>query len=177
MKNIPNIITLSRIILSVLLLFVLDRTVLFISIFLLCGASDVLDGYLARRMKLNGKLGAKLDSASDFILFMITVICMVILLGEDLNQFYPYFIFIIVIRFLSLITAAVKYHSFLIIHTLGNKLTGILIYAAVIFYMAIRWDGIIYAVICFAALSALEELLIHITSKHPEPDRRGLFWK
>jgi hypothetical protein len=35
-----------------------------------CFASDVLDGYLARRLEQRSALGAQLDSVSDFVLYI-----------------------------------------------------------------------------------------------------------
>jgi len=48
-KHIPNIITLARIVLASSLLFVSPLGVAFVVIYLLCGFSDILDGYIARR--------------------------------------------------------------------------------------------------------------------------------
>ena len=175
MKHIPNIITISRIAASMLLLFTINYPVLFICIFLYAGISDVLDGILARKMKINSRLGAGLDSAADFLLFIIILICMVIELGDRLNHFYPLLIGIAAIRLFSLGYAAMKYHCFLILHTWGNKITGLAIYASIIIYKITAWESAFYIVALIAMLSAIEELIIHITSKLPEPDRKGLF--
>lgn len=68
--TIPNIITIFRIILIPVYLFVFfsdvqDKVLLLGTIFMIAGVSDVLDGYIARRFNLESKLGAVLDPFAD----------------------------------------------------------------------------------------------------------------
>ena len=77
MKNIPNTLSLIRMALSVILLFINNRFI-FLTIYLICGLSDVLDGYIARRYRLETNLGAKLDSLADFIFFITSLTCKLI---------------------------------------------------------------------------------------------------
>jgi CDP-diacylglycerol--glycerol-3-phosphate 3-phosphatidyltransferase len=144
---------------------------------MLCGLTDILDGYLARKMKLVSTFGAKLDSLADLELTAITVVCLLITFRKDLLLFLPYIAVVTFIRLLNLLTAYIRFHSFLILHTWGNKAAGVFIYASICIYMATEWKGIIYLTMMIAILSAAEELLIHLTSKEPDPDRRGLFLK
>ena len=70
-KNIPNIITVSRIALSMIfVLLILISSNYNVNTYLtLCFAaiviSDIMDGYLARKMRITSDLGAKLDVAAD----------------------------------------------------------------------------------------------------------------
>ena len=68
--NIPNILTLLRIILVPIYLLVFfsnlkNRVLLAGLIFILAGISDVLDGYIARKYDLITKLGSVLDPFAD----------------------------------------------------------------------------------------------------------------
>mgnify|MGYP000872838912 CR=1 FL=1 len=68
--NLPNLITIFRIILVPIFLILfhsdLENRVLYSGlVFLLAGASDVLDGYIARKYDLTSKLGAVLDPLAD----------------------------------------------------------------------------------------------------------------
>ena len=68
-----------------------------------------------------------------------------------------------------------KYHAFCSLHTYANKVTGLLLFCAPVLYALL---GItIAAVILFAVafLSAAEELLITISSKQLDRDRKSLF--
>ncbi len=68
LKNIPNILSILRILLVfvfVFILFVLNNTYLALLIFLVAGATDIIDGYLARRNNWITNLGKILDPVAD----------------------------------------------------------------------------------------------------------------
>lgn len=62
---IPNIISALRIPGAICLLFIDPASVSFWAIYGLCGISDMLDGYLARKLHAESKTGAVLDSVAD----------------------------------------------------------------------------------------------------------------
>ena len=66
-KHIANIITGSRIIFSLLLLFVPLTSAWFYTLYLLCGFTDMIDGAIARKAGAVSQFGARLDTAADFI--------------------------------------------------------------------------------------------------------------
>ncbi|MDF2544276.1 MAG: CDP-alcohol phosphatidyltransferase [Herbinix sp.] len=177
MKLIPNVITMCRIILSITLLMVRSNITVFAIIYLLCGFSDALDGYLARKLKAQSKLGAKLDSAADIMMFGMIMVCMILILGKDLLRFYPYILIIATIRMISVVIAAIKYHTFLSIHTWGNKLSGLCIFLAPLLLLWKKHIFLLYPLLAIALLSAVEEMIIHLSSDQPDPDRKSIFMK
>jgi CDP-diacylglycerol--glycerol-3-phosphate 3-phosphatidyltransferase len=178
MRHVPNIITVSRMFLSVILLFTAHYPAVFILLYLTCGFSDVADGYIARRFHFKSDLGAKLDSAADMLMYgMILFVFLILDREKDLSKYYPLIALILLIRCINLTNAAYKYHSFVMLHTWGNKLTGILVFLTPII-MIIRDNSIIiYSILFLATVTAIEEGIIHIVSKQPNLNRRGLFWK
>ena len=77
----PNAITLSRIALVPILILALkdERYELALALFLLAGASDALDGFLAKRLDLTSRLGAILDPAADKILLVSAYVMLTVL--------------------------------------------------------------------------------------------------
>jgi hypothetical protein len=65
MTQLPNIITLLRIIGAISLLLCDVTGVVFWIIYALCGISDIADGWLARKLKCVTRTGALLDSLAD----------------------------------------------------------------------------------------------------------------
>lgn len=82
MKHVPNIITLSRVLLSLTLLLLYDRPWLFFMVYLIAGMSDMLDGYLARVYDVQSTLGATLDTIADLCLFLV---CLIVLFLKAVN--------------------------------------------------------------------------------------------
>jgi len=88
--NVPNVVTLSRIILIPLIIGIyylpadwlaLDRrNVAATAVFILAAATDWLDGYLARRLNQMSAFGAFLDPVADKL---IVVGALVVLLQHD----------------------------------------------------------------------------------------------
>lgn len=71
MNQWPNIITASRIVASIGLLFTTVFSIPFWVLYLWCGVSDMIDGPLARRLGAESKAGAALDSIADLMFLVI----------------------------------------------------------------------------------------------------------
>ena len=114
-KSIPNIITLFRLVLSPALLLFAPFSVSFLLLYALLGLSDVLDGFLARRWGVSCKLGARLDSAADFLLFGILLYLLV------RNYRFPAWALlwvglIAILRFVALAVCYVRFHKLAFLH-------------------------------------------------------------
>ena len=66
-KNTANIITGSRIVFSIVMLFFTVFSPLFFVFYLLAGFSDMIDGTIARKTNTASEFGAKLDTVADLI--------------------------------------------------------------------------------------------------------------
>lgn len=79
--SIPNLISLFRIFLIPLFIYFFvtgsgdNRVVIPIIIFIISGISDVLDGYIARKFKMQTKLGAVLDPLADKLMLITALAC------------------------------------------------------------------------------------------------------
>jgi len=124
---IPNFITLIRIIGTSLLIFTKPFSSIFFILYLICGLSDVLDGYIARKFKLCSKFGAILDSVADAFFIMVTLIKVLPSLRLELWMIL-WIIFIFIIKVLSLIIGFSRFKEITFLHTYANKLAGILLF-------------------------------------------------
>lgn len=175
-KNLPNLITLTRIIAACCLLLTTPFSIPFFTLYFVCGLSDVLDGYLARKRQLTSTLGQILDSCADliFISFVLLLCLPVLKLWWGLIL---WILAIAAIRLLSLTVGYIRYHHCAFLHTYANKATGLsLFFFPVLFTF---WDqGRVTSTICaLATVAALEELVINLTSKTLRRDRPSIFSK
>lgn len=175
MKYLPNIISLIRIPLSLSLLLFLHNDMIFITIYSFCGISDVLDGYIARKMNLQSILGAKLDSIADFVMYTIIIIVLSQWNWHYIASFIPLLIFITLIRGLNIGIIYHKFNQLGVIHTIGNKFVGILAYCIPLLYLFIGNLGFLWIVLSIAVLVSLEETCIITQAKELNLNRNSLF--
>ena len=173
MKQLPYIISILRIPLSTAMLAVPPFSALFWIFYLGSGLTDILDGFLSRKLHQESALCAKLGSLADFVF----VGCLTIFAVINMN--IPRWLWlcalaIALLRFVSYGIGFNKYHVFTALHTWANKLTGILIFAAPILYClcGLRFTGIILCTV--ASVSACEELIITVKSKELDRDCKGI---
>ena len=174
MKNFANLITISRIAGSFMLLFLKPFSFIFFTVYFYCGISDMLDGYVARYTNSSSKMGALLDSISDFAFIAVMIpICLTALPLEEWMR--GSICLISLIRFLSLGIGILKYHSLAFLHTYLNKITGFLLFSFPCFYLLSGLSVTSIILCCIASLSSIEELLITIKSKELNRDIRGYY--
>ena len=172
---IANAITCVRIVGTVCLLFVTPLTPLFFAIYTFSAVSDLLDGIVARATKTTSELGAKLDSIADLLFYGVMFLQVMPILIERLPALVWWMVLVIIIlRVTSYTIVAVKFKRFSSQHTYLNKLTGGTVFT-VPYFLLRAWDWIACACICvIAILAALEEVLIHLSSKEYRQDRKTI---
>lgn len=156
------------------MIFTVPFSVAFWICYLCSGLSDLLDGYVARRLNQQSSIGAKLDSIAD--LFFVASIFIVVIKNIQLPVWLWLCIFLIgLLRIVGYGIGFYKYRAFSSLHTYMNKATGVLIFAFPPLCALIGFD-IAGAIICFAAfISSVEELLITAISKELDRDCKCIF--
>lgn len=163
-KNyIPNVLTCIRIVLSLSLLLIDPQIIGFFVVYIICGLTDICDGYMARKWKVSSKEGASLDSIADLI--FIAVLFFIFFPILDWKMWMLIWTGIIAgIRCISALIGAVKYHTVAFIHTYGNKTAGFLLFC---FPILLKVTGLTITVMILGTvtfISAIEELMIMISS-------------
>jgi len=148
---------------------------MFITIYIICGLSDILDGYIARKTHTESTLGAKIDSIADLVMFTVITSVMIIWIGDQISTFLPQIVAVVFIRLINLLYTKYKYHTFASIHTWGNKITGLLIFTIPIVFVISHSSSIVTIVLVISIISAVEESVIHFTSKTIDLDRISIF--
>ena len=156
-----NFITLIRIGLAISLFFIKKYSLLFLIIYTICGLTDILDGYIARKTKTESNFGAKLDTISDLIFYIVIFIIMFDIFLKD-KICMIFFITILLIRVLSISIVIKKHNEFAILHTYANKLTGLLVFFIPFIIYLDGANVIIYIIGVVALYSSIEELILNI---------------
>jgi cardiolipin synthase (CMP-forming) len=187
LKTIPNQLTAARLaILPVLwALALLDRPV-FVGIGLIFSfVTDVLDGYLARRLGQVSDFGSRFDSLIDNILIPSALVWVWLLRPEVYRDHILMALIAIVLYFSSLLIGIVKFRRFANLHLQSKRLGSVLMYLfvahtliadqynAVLFYLALiifiisSVEGLALQLICSQVDEHMGSILFVL--KHGDP--------
>ncbi len=128
--HLPNVISVLRIAGSISLLFCDVRGWPFWSLYVLGGLSDIIDGWLARKLHAESKTGAILDSVSDIVFVACCAISLLPVL-EIPMWLWIWAGVIVIIKIVNQISSLVVCKRFCFPHTWANKLTGFLLFLMV----------------------------------------------
>ena len=122
-----NVLTIGRIALSIALLIPATFSPAFFALYVLAGATDMLDGYIARRTGTESELGAKLDSIADLIL---AVVCLVKILPAIAvpTWLWIWAAAIVLVKAVNAISGFVVEKRLVMPHTMANKVAGFVVF-------------------------------------------------
>lgn len=176
MKHVPNLITCFRILSSIALLFSKPLSMQFFLIYSFCGASDILDGYIARKTGNTSKAGAILDSVADMALTAATLFVLIPIITFSAWIVY-WIIGIVFIRISSLVFGYIKFRTLASLHTYANKATGLMLFCFPFVFQICSINKIAFVLLVIASFTAVEELAINIKSSSLNRDTKSIFAK
>ena len=109
------------------LLFFNPANAAFWVIYGLCGISDMVDGYLARRLHAESKTGAVLDSVADICFVACCAIQLIPVLHIP-TWLWGWAGVIVAIKTVNQVSALIVCKRFRFPHTKANKMTGLLLF-------------------------------------------------
>ena len=173
---IANYMSITRIVLSITLLCITPLSMLFLLVYILCGITDMLDGYIARKMHTESTFGSKLDSIADFIMMLILMFVLFPFLPLT-ESIMMWIVIIGVIKVGSIVIVFIKYRTFEMLHTYSNQVVGFVLFLYPM-SLYVTPSHVLLCIICMiATVAALEELLIHVGSIVLATNRKSIFSK
>jgi len=151
-----NIITSLRILCSIAILFCPAFSVAFYTLYITAGLTDIVDGWVARRTNTVSAFGSKLDTVADVI---FVVVCLFKLLPVmDISLWlYVWIGVIALIKVINMVSGFVIQKQFVSVHSVMNKITGVLLF---VFPLTLSFIDLKYsatAVCIFATFAAIQE--------------------
>lgn len=146
----------------------------FLGALLFSAFTDVVDGYLARRLKMTTPLGAHLDSWGDFTIYTTMAICAWILWPEITRRELLYYALILFSFLLPALFGLIKFGRLTGYHTWAVKLA---VFTTFVGYVALyaeiaSWPFVVASILCVYAGS--EEILITLVLREERTDVRSL---
>ena len=155
-KQIANIVTSCRILLSITLLFCPVFSVGFYCIYLLCGFTDMVDGTIARKTNAVSEFGAKLDTVSDFIFLAVALIKLLPVIHIP-KWVWVWIVVIGIIKIFSVILGFIYTKKLIFLHTVMNKITGLLLFLLplTLYFIELKYSFVVVCIV--ATISAIQE--------------------
>jgi phosphatidylglycerophosphate synthase len=138
------------------------RPTAYLILFIVALLTDTVDGFLARRLGQESELGSKLDSWGDFALYMSTPLCAWRLWPELVMREASYVIVVLISFTLPIVIGFVKYRRLTSYHTLGAKLSAVLMGVSTILLFACGYAVPFHLSTAVLVVTQIEEISITI---------------
>ena len=161
---IANIITSLRILISIAMIFFPAFSPMFYALYIAAGFSDMIDGTVARLTNTAGEFGAKLDTVADLV---FVAVCMIKILPKIILPLWLYLwiAIVAVIKIFNIAVGFIKQKQFPAIHSIMNKMTGVLLFVLPLTMQIIDLKYSASFVCAFATFAAIQETYLIIKAK------------
>jgi CDP-diacylglycerol--glycerol-3-phosphate 3-phosphatidyltransferase len=151
-----NIITGIRIVISAFLLFCPVFSPEFFMLYISAGASDMIDGAVARKTGTVSEFGSRLDTIADIVFVAVCLIKVIPVLDVPVWLY----IWIAIIAMIKVMNIAVRFFSkkeFISVHSIMNKVTGGMLFVLplTLAFIDLRYSAAIVCVV--ATIAAIQE--------------------
>ena len=116
----------------------------------------MLDGFLARRLGVESKFGARLDSLADFV-FVLAVGYQLFPWLKLSTTLWMMIGLIALVKIVNAICSYVVIHRIEYLHTKANKLTGLLLFVGMMAIGQSYFIPLAWTIACIALFAAIQE--------------------
>lgn len=177
--NIPNILSLYRLVTFPVILFMLFKNEETIFAWMLCInlVTDVLDGLLARLLDQATEIGARLDSIADNGTFILAFGGIFYFKGVEMSPYFYPFVFMVGLYVSAILLALIKFKKFPSMHLYSWKVGG---YLQGFFFFLLFSVGVppiyFWLMWTWSVLAFSEHIVIQLLNKTLVSNSKGLYW-
>jgi len=177
--NIPNILSLYRLLSFPFVLFIAIKGYqnLFIILLVINLITDILDGLIARVFKMETKIGARLDSYADFGTYILAIVGIILFKSKDFET-HTFSIIIFFFFFLMpYIFSLLRFRKMPSLHLYSSKIAAYIqgIFFFILFVINF-YEWLYYFAIIFAILSFIEEIFVQLYINEMKSNMKGIYW-
>ena len=174
MKYLPNMITSTRFVFALLLAFSVPLSIMFWVFYALACATDLIDGPIARKLKVNTNFGSALDTSADIFFLLCIMVCVFPIL-EITRQSYILIGIVFLFKAISLLYAYIKFKKIVSYHAYSTKFLALFIFTFP-FWMLFLDENLIISVLAILQIGAyIEELFITRASDKPDANTKSIY--
>lgn len=168
-----NAITAMRLVGSLALLALAPLSAPYFVAYAACGASDALDGWIARRAGVTSAFGASFDSVADTV-FALALVVSLVPAAELPLLVWLWIAAIVLVKLAALAVGYARFRAYAALHTYANKLAGLALFALPVLFAFAGSVPAAVAVCALATFAALEELVLTVKAPALDPNVKGV---
>ena len=170
-----NTITFFRIAACIVLLLCPVFSPAFYVFYIAAGLSDMLDGFVARKINTASRFGARLDTIADFVLVVVCLIKLLPILSIP-AWLYIWIGIIALIKVVNISSGFAVQKRFVPVHSVMNKVAGALLFLLPLTIPAVPLKYSVIVVCAVATFAAIQEGHFIRTGRdeQPGPYRAGI---
>lgn len=175
--TIPNILSLSRLVLLPYLLFLVFaelKEAMLIS-YIIIGSTDYFDGKIAKKLNQVTDLGKTLDSVADLFFYLATAFFLYRMFPDVIMANFTLLMVFFGMLILSFIVSFVKCGKPLLMHTTLLRYGAVLVYFLFILSFFFNTTILTAAILVYYLIAFIEEILIFIIYGEVDPDTKFIF--
>ena len=160
-----------------LLLVLLGEREVFSWLLLISYSTDMIDGFLARRLKITSSRGSQLDSLGDQVTLGVAFIGLFVFEYEFISENLKIILIPFGLYFVQMFLAFRKYGKTTAFHTYLAKLSAIaqgVFILWFLFFSPVYW--LFYLMIILGIIETLEEIILIFMYPHWVAGVKGLYW-
>ena len=175
--SIPNILSISRLVLLPYLFFLVfaELKIAMLISYIIIGSTDYFDGKIARKLNQVTDLGKTLDSVADLFFYLATAFFLHYLFPEVIMANFSLLMIFFGVLFLSFVISFIKCGKPLLMHTTLLRYGAVLVYFLFIFSFFFNTAIFTAVILVFYLIAFLEEILIFIIYGEVDPDTKFIF--
>lgn len=160
-----------------LILLILDERFFFSWMLLISYSTDMIDGFLARKLQISSSRGAQIDSLGDQLTLVLGLTGLVVFETDFIRENYLLIMIPLGLYFLQMILAFIRYKKSTAFHTYLAKMSALL---QGVFILGLLFFGPIYPLfyltVFLGIVETLEEIALIFLYKDWTADVKGLYW-
>lgn len=179
--TIPNLLSIFRILAAPFLLLSgwLGMPAFFFTLLGMMLFSDVLDGFIARRVGQTSEFGARLDSYGDILTYLCAPLAAWWLWPDIIHQELYYIIAAIIIYIFPVFFTLIKFGKLASYHTWITKISAVIMSAGVVYLLLFKESILFHFAVYFLVIEMVENIVITFILSKPKSDIHTIWhaWK
>lgn len=154
-----------------------DQLLIFSWLLLISYATDAIDGYIARKLKITSARGSQLDSFGDQITFIIGLMGLFYFESEFIKTNLIVILIAFVPYIIQMLIAYYKYGKATAFHTYLAKASAIVQSTFILWSLFFAPEYVLfYIMICIGILETIEEITLIFMYDVWASDVKGIYW-